>query len=74
MCGTPFTLSPGVWILIGVVISATFAIAFCVVLYSSRILGIGLFVSLSECLAFFSKLFQRKKNTTVQGQVDQNVP
>jgi hypothetical protein len=39
MCGTPFSISPGVWILIGVVISVTFGLAFLVVFYSSRILG-----------------------------------
>lgn len=39
MCGTPFSISAGVWILIGVLISVTFGLAFFVVLYSSRIVG-----------------------------------
>ena len=39
MCGKPFSLPPGVWILIGLLIAFVFAIVACVVFYSSTILG-----------------------------------
>ena len=39
MCVTPFSLPPGIWILIGLLIAFAFGIVVCVISYSSAILG-----------------------------------